>query len=158
MNIAHCGDVREFIPDFVGNRLGAEECASIEAHIEECAECREEVELTRSIYATRAAIPDGLATRVMENVRRERRAPRRPWWGLSAAAVAALALGIGITSEPDGQSDLESPDFVYEVGDQGIWLSDDGLLAGAPSFDGLTDEALLQLLDELSAGSTGGVA
>lgn len=158
MNIAHCGDVREFIPDFVGSRLGAEECASLEAHIEECAECCEEVELARSIYVTRAAIPDGLAVRVMENVRCERRAPRRPWWGLSAAAVAALALGIGITSEPDGQSGLESPDFVYEVGDEGIWLSDDGLLAGAPSFEGLTDEALLQLLDELSAGSTGGVA
>jgi hypothetical protein len=39
-----------------------------------------------------------------------------------------------------------------------IWVSDDGLLAGAPLFDGLSDDALLQLLDELSVESTGGSA
>ena len=43
-----------------------------------------------------------------------------------------------------------------DTGDEGVWLSDDGLLAGAPALDGLSDEALLQLLEELVGGSAGG--
>jgi hypothetical protein len=37
-------------------------------------------------------------------------------------------------------------------------MSDDGLLAGAPLFDGLSDEALVALLDELSLEGPGGAA
>jgi hypothetical protein len=42
--------------------------------------------------------------------------------------------------------------------EQGLWLADDGLVAGAPSLEELTDEALAQLLEELSVGSAGGAA
>lgn len=158
MNDARCGAIRELIPDFVGNRLGATEVEPLEAHVAECAACRAELELAQSLYTSRASVPDGLADRVVDAVRRARPALRRPWWGISAAAVAALALGIGITSGPAGPDDLDVPDFGYEVGEGELWLSDDGLLAGAPSLDGLSDEALILLLDELSAASAGGAA
>ena len=158
MSDAQCGNVREFLPDLVGNRLRVEDRVQVEAHLAECAECRAEFELAQSIYASRAAVPEGLADSVIDGVRRHRRSPGRPWWGLSAAAVAALAIGIGITSEPAGDGGLDASDFAYEVEEGGVWLSDDGLLAGAPTFDGLSDEALLLLLDELSTGSTGGAA
>jgi hypothetical protein len=53
---------------------------------------------------------------------------------------------------------LDVPAFVSEAEEGEIWLSDDGLVAGAPAFDDLSDEALLELLDELSSTSTGGTA
>jgi len=158
MNDGVCGDVREFIPDLVGRRLGAEERAPIEDHLGACTECMAEFDLAKSLYASRAAIPSGLADRVIEHVLHDRPVPQHSWWGVSAAAVAALALGIGITSQPTAQDSIDVPDFAYEVEDGGIWMSDDGLLAGAPAFDALSDEALLQLLDELSTGMTGGAA
>ena len=52
----------------------------------------------------------------------------------------------------------EVPGYAYEVEEGDIWASDDGLMAGAPLFDELSDEALLQLLDELALGSAGGSA
>jgi hypothetical protein len=38
------------------------------------------------------------------------------------------------------------------------WVSDDGLIAGAPALDDLSDEALMTLLDELGADGSGGAA
>jgi hypothetical protein len=38
------------------------------------------------------------------------------------------------------------------------WVSEDGLIAGAPALDGLSDEALQILLDEMGAGGPGGAA
>ena len=81
----------------------------------------------------------------------------RPWWGLTAAAVAALALGIGMSSE-QSQPVVEVPGFAYEAEEGDVWLSEDGLVAGGPMFDGLSDEALVALLDEISLGDSGGSA
>jgi len=159
MNEVDCGSIRESIPDLVANRLVADDVAGVEGHVATCGECRAELELAQIVFAGRAAVPEGLGDRVIEAVRRDRRVPGRPWWGVSAAAVAALALGIGIVSEPSATFDADVPDFAYEVEEGEVWLSDDGLLAGAPAFDDLSDEALLQLLDELaSGGAPGGAA
>jgi anti-sigma factor RsiW len=155
-----CGTIRELIPDFVGSRLPADDLEIVEAHVLTCADCRAELELAQMILAGRPAAPSGLLdriTRAVELDRVDRRAPTRTWWGISAAAVAALALGIGITSKPASQGS-EVPGYAYEVDEGEIWVSGDGLLAGAPLFDGLSDDALAQLLDELSTGQTGGSA
>jgi hypothetical protein len=53
---------------------------------------------------------------------------------------------------------VDVPGFAYEAEEGDVWSSDDGLIAGAPLFDGLSDESLLQLLDELSVGYPGGAA
>ena len=50
------------------------------------------------------------------------------------------------------------PDVRHELDDENLWLSDDGLIAGAPALDALSDEALLQFLDELDVGGAGGSA
>jgi len=156
VNESECRTIRELIPDLVGHRLATREISSVEAHIAECGECRAERELARMIFASRTAVPDVLAERVMGAVRRDTRTPHRPWWGLTAAAVAALALGIGIASDREPASDFALPDFAYEVEEGALWVSDDGLVAGAPALDGLSVEDLLELLDELTVGSAGG--
>jgi Putative zinc-finger len=166
MSGTECAVVRELLPDFATNRLAAEDVDRVDVHVSACADCRLERDLARSLFEARPAPPSGLADRIIEDLHRDRsnRArPRvhRPWWGVSAAAVAALMLGIGISSDravvegPD-EPVLDVPEYAIELEEGGLWISDDGMLAGAPSLDGLSDEALLELLDELTVGSSGG--
>lgn len=154
-----CGAVREIIPELAGDRLEAEARGPIEEHLVACDDCRAELELARALYASRATAPPGLAERVIDTVRRDRRSLHRPWWAISAAAVAALALGIGITSGPAGQGgDLGTTDVALETEETELWLSDDGVLAGAPLLETLSDEALTALLEEMTPATTGGQA
>lgn len=161
-NGSDCGAIRDLIPDFVASRLATDETDRVERHMRACADCRAELELVRTLLASRASVPDGLLERIVRDAVSGavsgRRTPARTWWGISAAAIAALALGIGITSEDSAEPPLDVPGFVSEAEEGAIWLSDDGLLAGAPALDELSDEALLQLLDELTTGSSGGAA
>tara|TARA_B110000116_G_C16717034_1_gene527321 strand:- start:61 stop:534 length:474 start_codon:yes stop_codon:yes gene_type:complete len=151
-----CETVREWIPDYVSGRPSGLDVASLESHLETCDECKAEVGLARLIFESRIDAPDGLARRVREAVRSDHTSGSRPWWSISAAAVAALA--IGISSNNLAQIEISVPGYAYESETGDLWLSDDGLIAGAPAFDGLTNEALLQLLDELDVGETGGAA
>jgi len=152
-----CGSVRELIPDFVGSRLGAEDLALVDTHITECADCRAELELAQMILASRPPAPPALLGRIRRAVSADRRAPSRPWWGISAAAVAALALGIGISSERTLPV-VEVPAYAQEVEEGDVWMSEDGLVAGAPLLEELSDEALVALLDELTLDQAGGAA
>ncbi|MGD2047280.1 MAG: zf-HC2 domain-containing protein [Gemmatimonadota bacterium] len=161
MNHEMCGTVRELIPDFVGNRLADADLATVERHVVDCRDCAAELELAQMIFAGRPRVPEGLVERLTASVRTARThqvEPSRGWWGVAAAVVAALALGIGLSSHPSPGAPADVPGYAYEVDEGEIWVSDDGLLAGAPLFDDLSDDALLQLLDELSVASAGGAA
>ena len=156
-----CEAIRELIPDFVANRLSSAQLEGVEAHVHSCADCRAELELARLIFASRPHAPDApdaLVERITRAAAADRQAPARTWWGVSAAAIAARALGIGITSDPTPPTPVEVPAFAAETDEVEIWLSDDGLIAGAPALDDLSDEALQQLLDELSTDFSGGAA
>lgn len=153
-----CGRVREQIPDYVAGALDAEQRAMVESHARACAACRAELELAQVLFDSRPAVPAALIGRLERAVAADRPAPTRTWWGLSAAAIAALALGIGISSSGAPEAATDVPGYAYEADEGEIWLSDDGLLAGAPALGELSDEALLELLDELSTGSGGGTA
>ncbi len=158
MSNMKCETVREWVPDYVSGRLARLDDTSVRSHLKACDECRAEVELARLIFESRVDVPDGLANRVRDAVRYDRTSVSRPWWGITAAAVAALALGIGFSSDRPEQSESAIPGYAYELDDESLWLSDDGLIAGAPALDALSDEALLQFLDELDVGGAGGSA
>jgi hypothetical protein len=158
MSNMKCETVREWVPDYVSGRLARLDDISVRSHLKACDECRAEVELARLIFESRVDVPDGLANRVRDAVRYDRTSVSRPWWGITAAAVAALALGIGFSSDRPEQSESAIPGYAYELDDENLWLSDDGLIAGAPALDALSDEALLQFLDELDVGGAGGSA
>ena len=158
MSNMKCETVREWVPDYVSGRLARLDDTSVRSHLKACDECRAEVELARLIFESRVDVPDGLANRVRDAVRYDRTSVSRPWWGITAAAVAALALGIGFSSDRPEQSESAIPGCACELDDENLWLSDDGLIAGAPALDALSDEALLQFLDELDVGGAGGSA
>ena len=153
-----CVGVRELLPDFVAERLDKVDRETIATHIAACAMCQEELELVRLLFAARATVPQGLDDRVLDAVTRPPRPAHRPWWGLSAAAVAAIALGVGISSDPGVSTAPSDSDFATEFEEGEFWVSDDGMLAGAPSLDALSDEALMELLEELAAETPGGAA
>lgn len=157
-----CGTVRELIPDLVGGRLMAADREEVERHAGRCGECGAELQLVRMVAAGRPRVPSGLLERVLASldagVGTGRSRPPRTWWAISAAAVAALALGIGMSSRSPAAVPVDVPGYAYEFEEGDVWLSDDGLVAGAPHFDDLSDDALLQLLDEISVSSAGGAA
>ena len=142
----------------MSGRLARLDDTSVRSHLKACDECRAEVELARLIFESRVDVPDGLANRVRDAVRYDRTSVSRPWWGITAAAVAALALGIGFSSDRPEPSESAIPSYAYELDDENRWLSDAGLIAGAPALDALSDEALLQFLDEVDVGGAGGSA
>lgn len=152
MNETDCERAREAIPDFVAGHLVAGVRAEIQAHLDTCADCREEADLVALLVASRPAVPPGLSRRIEAAVRVAPTAEvQRPWWGLVAAAVAALALGIGVASHQD-RTGSDLPAYVADTETETLWLSDDGLIAGAPALDALSDDALVQLLDEMGSG------
>src|SRR5688500_13566703 len=155
-NDTDCGAVRELIPDLVAARLLAADAVRVQRHVQTCADCRAELKIVSLLHATRAEAPAGLLDRIARDAAERR--PARTWWGISAAAIAALALGIGVVSNDASAPSSEVPAFVREAEEGESWLSDDGLVAGAPALYDLSDEALLELLDELSNVSTGGAA
>jgi predicted anti-sigma-YlaC factor YlaD len=151
MNDIGCERARELIPLLSAGALQSPDRTSVEAHLGRCSECRQEAELARLLFATRPTPPPDMAERITAAVRQQGRAVRRPWWGLSAAAVAVLALGIGVLSNREVVP-ISVPVYAADAGQSELWLSDDGLIAGAPSFEALSDEALEQLLNELGPG------
>jgi anti-sigma factor RsiW len=153
-----CETARELIPDLVGGRLSTGDASRVNAHLDACDACQAEADFVRLLLAGRPVAPRDLAARVRAAVHAERGSVRRPWWGLAAAAVAVLALGIGVASRSSTDARVTVPGFVAEGTAANVWLTDDGMIAGAPALDGLSDDALQALLDELGSGGTGGTA
>jgi predicted anti-sigma-YlaC factor YlaD len=157
MNGWACENARDRIPDWVAGALGRGEREALDGHFAECGECRAERDLVALLAEGRPVAPAGMAVSIEESVRGRRRSVANPWWGLAAASVAAVALGIGIAS--DAASPLpEVPAYVAVIGESAGWLSDDGFVAGAPALGDLSDEALLTLLEEMAVTPSGGAA
>ncbi|MFC1575825.1 anti-sigma factor family protein [Gemmatimonadota bacterium] len=170
MTILSCDTVRERLPQWRLEALDSEQARAVEAHLADCQECSREAEVLEALLGARPEPPEGLDARIRARVREEmvaaedkaasgERTPaipfrqRRRWapaWALPAAAVVILALGTQliwddripeVVMEP---SQVATQDPLPEA-----WLWDDGMVAGAPVFDGLTDEELEALLQEM---------
>jgi len=149
MKPVDCGEVREWIPEHARDSR-AHAGPSFHVHLRTCPECRAELELARLLYRTRPRPPAGLLERILNDIRRRGDRLRHPAWGLTAAAVAALALGIGLTQ--GDRADVVAPAFAQELEEDWPWSGEDGLVAGAPVLDDLSDADLAMLLDDLSSG------
>ena len=158
MSGTKCEWIRELIPDYAAGRLADGEKESADLHFKDCRECCDELDLVRLVFSSRAAHPEGLADKINTAVHGRRVAGHRQWWGLVAAAVAVLAIGLNMTLDRTGFTDLPLTESEFEIESENLWLTDDGLIAGAPMLEGLSDEALTQFLEELTAGTSGGAA
>ncbi|MDT8368723.1 MAG: zf-HC2 domain-containing protein [Longimicrobiales bacterium] len=165
-----CHEIREQLPEFVSGGLPVEGRRGIGAHIEACPACAEEARTLRLLRSTRPQAPVGLEARIRSAVHADlaasppgvlrleprRSAPRVPRWMIATAALLALAVGTPLivdsmreTTSIDGTELARVEDGLVTSS----WARDDGLVAGAPALDELSDEALLALLAQMEAGA-----
>jgi len=165
MKSPQCEVVRDRLPDYVAGILDEVGAAAVVDHVSSCSECRVEEGLVRALFESRPMAPEGLEARIQARVREEMgSAPqagakvlpmrkRRSWaptWAMSAAALVVLSLGIGVVWQ--GQTPEVDMDPLEVAVDEPVpesWLWDDGIVAGAPLYDGLSDEDLETLIREL---------
>jgi anti-sigma factor RsiW len=172
MNSQACDTVRDRLPEWKAGLLQGEKAEAVEVHLAGCAECREEVEFLEALLLARPEPPPGLEARIQAQVRREflqgtirRQEPGvlsifrgRHWiptWALSAAAVVLLAFGARVILGPQGPDAEQDPVLVaVQEPLPEAWLWMDGMVAGAPVFDALSDEELEALVKQLEEGGS----
>lgn len=149
-----CESIRDQLPDLAAGRLAPGEGAAAESHLEGCADCQEEFRMLALLAQAPPPVPGDLEAKIrgaaaggVSPVAAPGRGRRwfGPTWGLAAAAVMALLLGRTLVDTGDDGSG----ELLLAGGDLPVLLEDDGVVAGAPMLDGLSEEDLLALLDEM---------
>ena len=92
------GDVRDVLPDYVNDRLGAHPRAEVERHLESCALCRDEVTLLRDLRVTIRRAPAVDVDAIAAAIPPYRAPVRRGWTAGWRAAAAIAAITVGGTS------------------------------------------------------------
>lgn len=165
MNEMTCDHVLDRLPDLAAGRIGESDAAALHAHLGGCADCAEAWSVVSLLAeAGPAPVPPGLEARLQAAVRADgvgsaagAAGGRRgiPHWRLAAAAGIVLALATPVLMDRMGTGNGVLPDDleVAEALTESLpspWLGEDeGIVAGAPVLDGLSDEALEQLLEEM---------
>ncbi len=173
MTHGRCDEIRDALPDWLHRSLDPIRAAAVQEHLAVCSGCREEADLLEAILHAAPVPPERLEAEIQARLRREmasgtesptrrgsgahgpgvvplHRGTRtgRGWW-LSAAALILVSLGVGILSRTAPQGTERDP---VQVAAQDpppeAWLWDDGMVAGAPVFDELSDEELQALIEE----------
>ena len=163
------GDIRDRLADWAAGRLGAQEARAVSDAVEGDPELKAEAAVVQRLVAGRSRVPDGLEARILAAVEADgevaaaaatqqagtggpfwsRRQAGVPRWALAAAASAVLAFGTLEIIRRTTVASLPDAFMVTLEESPSPWVSDDGLMAGAPVLAGLTDEALANLLEEL---------
>ena len=159
-----CQELVDRLPDWVAGRIDVSEAALVAAHLAGCVDCTAEARVLAGLYAARPEAPAGLAARITEELRSGSARPpvrvrcwSRPAWTISAAAAVVLAAGTVVlnrTSAPEPRESVgETASVLGDVVDDSseAWLTDDGVVAGAPVLDDLSDDDLATLAQELGA-------
>ena len=92
------GDIRDLLPDLLHGRLDAVARAEVESHLRGCEDCRDELELLRSMRSALRRAPAVNVERIAAEIPPYRapvqQRPARSWGGWRiAAAVMLLAAG-----------------------------------------------------------------
>jgi len=146
-----CPEARDLIPLSWTGGISPREKAALERHLEECPECASESSFVSRIASACPVPPPDLsrkvAARLAGGADRGRSFPSRSavLWGLPAAAVMILGLGIGLvwSSGENGTGELITSSFLDSQDEMEV---DDWIVAGAPVLDALSDEVLVSLM------------
>lgn len=171
MNEIRCADIVDRLPALAAGQVAAAEAGPMRQHLSECASCRDEWTVVELLHeAGPAPVPAGLEARLHAAVRDAegqagagpvvvgaagRKRWRVPSWGLAAAAGIVLAVATPVLVERMGDAPVPSIDdteIEVALGERlpSPWLDDEeDVVAGAPLLDGLSDEALERLLEEM---------
>ena len=152
MNDMTCNTVEPLLPDLLHVALQPEVLEEVQAHIDSCASCRSQMDFLHRLHGSRPEPPRELAGRIQSALREQSLRPagiRISRWAMSAAALVVLSLGTAIIWQSRGPGKVDPfADFVADPLPLALF-ADDAMVAGAPSFAGLSDDALEQLLAEM---------
>ena len=88
------GEVRDLLPDLLHDRLAPAVRREVEAHVRDCADCRDELALLRAMRTSLRRAPAVDVAAIAATIPPYRAAPRRTWGGWRvAASIAILAAG-----------------------------------------------------------------
>lgn len=148
-------EIREMLPEQAAGSLQGESARRMNAHLDECVDCVEELAVLRSARAVLLRAPavdvSRIATGVAQATRAAApvRAPRR-WVGLrAAAALLVVAAGATTVALWNGGADADRPTSAAVA--QSEPTANEGLALGG-GFADLSDdeiEALMSDIDEL---------
>ena len=147
-----CDAVRDLLPALVRGELRPQERADAEAHVQACADCREELGVVRLVQSALAPLPASLEARVLLAVRAAPLAQRRAVSGKRlalAAAIAAAVIGgsavfIALTQRTGGPLVRDASQFSWAA-------AEDPMLHGQSQLQELTEEELEIVLAELDS-------
>jgi hypothetical protein len=151
MSANGCVEIGDRLPDWVAGRSSASDADEIARHLAACAECSAQAAAIRAVWRARAEPPADLAGRIGAALAAAPPAPARRWmrWAGSAAAVLVLAVGSFVARAGDPGEPAELARLGQVVTEQSVWIPDDGVVAGAPVLDELSDDDLAALLQEM---------
>lgn len=151
MNGWSCDRVQDVLPDHVAGRLPRLDAEAVAGHVAACHNCAAEAALVARLLAGQPDVPAGMAPRIQEAVRQGRdrtaaAAPRR--WRVAAAAAAVVFVAAGGWLWLGGGN---GPAQVAGAWDPlpRDWPTGDGMMAGAPVLQDLSDEVIMALLEEM---------
>lgn len=130
-----CRSWREMLGAYALGHLATDERVALEAHLDGCAACTEELDDLRPVahalasadpahLGARPSPPAGLADRVTARIRDERKGQKRRRWRMGLAAAAAVAivavttLAVSNAMRPDRRSNSEV--FAFPVLPAGV--------------------------------------
>lgn len=155
MMILTCDRVQDLLPELARGGLDGTERAALEAHLEDCAECRAEYDVVRAVSASVPAVPGALAARVLSATRARPRARR---WGspgqLAAAATLAAAVIGGALLFDGGGAPRPAPQSESEpaaAAEVAVPMLDDPVLRGGSLLGDLTEAELQALLEKMES-------
>jgi hypothetical protein len=150
--------IQDRLPEWVAGRLDPEDARRVRDAVEADVELQAEADLLRSLRRTRPEVPPGLEDRILSAVTGSRSTGvsgggtdhrwEIPRWVMAAAAALVVALGTLDVATRRSDPGLD-PYAVALEAPPGTWQDDDGVVAGAPVLDGLSDQALDDLLREM---------
>ena len=154
MNRCMESEIRESLPGLLHGNLAVAERARIAAHVAECGECREELEILRTVKDAAAFAPSIDIDRIVrqippyQTIAPEVERPARPrlvsW--LVAASLAVVIAGGGSVLMMQGPSLAPRSVATTPVP---AGATHTHLLALAAGVEGLSDGILVQLMDEM---------
>lgn len=145
-----CARIRDLLPLAVAGRLSGDEATEVRRHLGGCDDCRSEKAFLLRVLEARTEAPGELSASVLERFAAaptERRRGRSPNWGLPAAAVVVLALGVGVLWERS-----RPPETVWSLALDPVaepWGQEEWMVAGTAVLDEVSEETLLALLEEM---------
>lgn len=144
-----CARTRDRLPLRGLRALSHDELAELEAHLLRCVDCRAEAELVESLQASSPEPPPSILAGVLEARTARKETDGSDWrrWAIRSAAVLVLALGASVIWGRDGGTDAVWA-LALET-EPPAWYGSDWVVAGQPIPEGLPDEVLRGLLEEI---------